>query len=380
MVDMGTTTKLTAPSIFADGDHAHDVAILLAEQVHGTQGDGVVELHLLRGDGKVFAQLLVDTRLDGVHRILAWGAGPLEVETQTVRRVFRAALGGLRAKLLTQRLVHHVGRGMRAGDGTASVKVDVGVDFGADNQRAFGQAALVHDEVLDRLLHIVDFEHSTIVGKDLALIGELATGLRIERSAVENDFDGGRTGDCGDGALAFLHDAQHLGAGGHVGVTKEVDGLDQRLLEIVIDRQIHIVTLLQGICTGTALLLGHELAELRLIDLDALIGGHFEGDLNREAVGVVQLERIFAGNGVGSGFLGLGHSEVENLGAGFQRATERILFTICGFGHIVEGVVEFRIARLHSCLGGRQQGRMTGSVTPSSRMALTVRRSSRRST
>ena len=70
MVDMGTTTKLTAPSIFADGDHAHDVAILLAEQVHGTQGDGVVELHLLRGDGKVFAQLLVDTRLDGVHRIL----------------------------------------------------------------------------------------------------------------------------------------------------------------------------------------------------------------------------------------------------------------------------------------------------------------------
>ena len=161
----------------------------------------------------------------------------------------------------------------------------------------------------------------------------------------------------GSGALAFLHDAQHLGAGGHVGVTKEVDGLDQRLLEIVIDRQIHIVTLLQGICTGTALLLGHELAELRLIDLDALIGGHFEGDLNREAVGVVQLERIFAGNGVGSGFLGLGHSEVENLGAGFQRATERVLFTICGFGHIVEGVVEFRIARLHSCLGGRQQGR-----------------------
>lgn len=59
----------------------------------------------------------------------------------------------------------------------------------------------MHDEVLDRLLHIVDFEHSTIVGKDLALIGELATGLRIERSAVENDFDGGRTGDCGDGAL-----------------------------------------------------------------------------------------------------------------------------------------------------------------------------------
>ncbi len=197
MVHVGTTTQLAAPAVFADGDHAYDVAVLLTEQVHGTEGDGVVELHLLRGDGKVFAQLLVDTRLDGVHRILARGAGPLEVETQTVRRVFRAALGGLRAKLLTQRLVHHVRGGVRAGDGATSVKVDVGVDFGADNQRAFGQAALVHDEVLDRLLHIVDFEHGAVVGQDLALVGELAAGLRVERSAVEDDLDVGRAGDCG---------------------------------------------------------------------------------------------------------------------------------------------------------------------------------------
>ena len=84
------------------------------------------------------------------------------------------------------------------------------------------------------------------------IIGELTTGLRVERGTGENDFDIGRTGDCGNGALAFLHDAQHLGAGGHVGVTKEVDGLNQRLLEIVVDGKIHVVALLKSIGTCTA--------------------------------------------------------------------------------------------------------------------------------
>jgi hypothetical protein len=36
--------------------------------------------------------------------------------------------------------------GVRAGDGATAGQVDVGVDFGADDQRAFGQTALVDDE------------------------------------------------------------------------------------------------------------------------------------------------------------------------------------------------------------------------------------------
>ena len=357
MIDVGTAAKLTAPAVFTNGNHTHDVAVLLSEQVHGAQSNGIIELHFLSGDGEIFAQLLVDTSFHGVHRILARSAGPLEVETQTVRRIFGTALGGLRTKLLTQRLVHHVGSGVRAGDGATAIKIDVGVDLGTDNQCAFGQTALVHDEILDRLLYIVDLEHSAIVRKNLTLIGELTTGLRVERGAVENDFDIGRTGDCGNGALAFLHDAQHLGSRGHVGVTEEVDGLNQRLLEIVVDGKIHVVALLKSIGTCAALLLGHKLTELGLIDLDTLICGHFKGDLDWEAIGVVQLERIFAGNGVGSGFLGLCHSEIKDFGTGFQRAAERIFLAVSRLGHIMESVIEFRIARLHSRLGSRQQGR-----------------------
>lgn len=79
--------------------------------------------------------------------------------------------------------MHHVRGGVRAGDGATAGQVDVGVDFGADDQRAFGQTALVDDKVLDRLLHVVDLKHRAIVGQNLALIGELAAGLRVERRA-----------------------------------------------------------------------------------------------------------------------------------------------------------------------------------------------------
>ena len=213
------------------------------------------------------------------------------------------------------------------------------------------------DEVLDGLLHIVDFEHGAVVGQDLALVGELAAGLRVERGAVEDDLDVGRAGHGGHGTLAFLHDADHLGAGGHVGVAEEVDRADERLLEVVVNGKIHVVTLLEGVGAGAGLLLGHEFAELGLVHLHALFGGHLEGQLNREAVGVVQLEGVLAGHdGLGGIALGLVDGHVENRGAGLKGAAEGVFLAIRGFGHLMEGVVEIRVAGLHGGLGGREEG------------------------
>ena len=323
--------------------------------MHGTECDGVVELHFLGGHGEVVAQLVVDALLDCGDHGLGRGLGPLEVEAQTVRGVFGAALGGLRAKLLTQRLVHHVRGGVRAGDGATAGQVDVGVDFGADDQRAFGQTALVDDEVFDGLLHIVDFEHGAVVGQDLALIGKLTAGLRVERGAVENDLDVGRAGHGGHGALAFLHDADDLGTGRHIRVAEEVDRADERLLEIVVDGEVHVVALLQGVGAGAGLLLGHEFAELSLVHLHALIGGHFEGQLDREAVSVVQSECVGTGDHRVGGLLGLLDGHVENLDAVLQRTTECIFLAVGRFGDIVEGVVELRVAGDHGLLGDGQQ-------------------------
>ena len=51
----------------------------------------------------------------------------------------------------------------------------------------------------------------------------------------------------------------------------------------------------RGVGLGPVALLGHEAAEAVLVDLDALLGGHLEGEVDREAVGVVQRERLLAG-------------------------------------------------------------------------------------
>ena len=44
-------------------------------------------------------------------------------------------------------------------------QIDVRIDFSAHDQRAFSQAALVNDEVLDRLLHVVDFDLLEQIGR-----------------------------------------------------------------------------------------------------------------------------------------------------------------------------------------------------------------------
>ncbi len=253
--------------------------------------------------------------------------------------------------------MHHVGGGVRAGDGAAAVQVDRGVDLGAHDQRALGQAALVHDQVLDRLLHVIDLKHRAVVGQDLALVGQLAASLRVERRTVEDHLDGGRGGDRRHGALALLHDAEDLRTAGVVGVSEEVDRRGQRLLEVVVHGQVHVVALLQRIGAGAGLLLGHQLAELRLVDLHALFGRHLQRQFDREAVGVVQGEGVGAGDGVLAGIPGLGNGHVEDLGAGFQGAAEGVLLTVRGLGHVMEGLLQLGVARHHRVLGHREQRR-----------------------
>lgn len=158
--------------------------------------------------------------------------------------------------------------GMRTGDGTTTFDVDGCRGFGSHHERAFDQTALLHNEVLDWLLHIVHLKHGAIIGDDLTLIGKLSAGLGIERRAVENDLHGCRRTHSRHRTDTLKHDAKHAAAGGDLRVSEELDWLMQLVLEVVVFAQIDIVTLLQGILTGSGLLLVHELAELRFVDLD----------------------------------------------------------------------------------------------------------------
>ncbi len=80
-----------------------------------------------------------------------------------------------------------------------------------------------------------------------------------------------------------------------------------------------------GVGLGAVPLLLHQAAEAGLVDLEALLLGHLQGEVDREAVGVVQLERLLAGEHHTAGLLGLGDRGVQQVGAGAQGLQEGVL-------------------------------------------------------
>ncbi len=112
----------------ADRDDPDLVAVLLAEQRHraGLAG-GVDPAHDLGVHREVVDEHRVDPLLDvGQHR-RRHRRGRGEVEAEPAGGVLRAGLGRGLPQRLAERLVHQVGRGVRAGDRLAALEVDLGV-------------------------------------------------------------------------------------------------------------------------------------------------------------------------------------------------------------------------------------------------------------
>ncbi|ETJ03469.1 MAG: hypothetical protein Q605_AUC00836G0001, partial [Actinomyces urogenitalis DORA_12] len=116
-----------------------------------------------------------------------------------------------------------------------------------------------------------------------------------------------------------------------------------------------------GVSAGPFLLLGHEVAEGELVDLDALLGSHLQGQVDGEAGGVVQLEGHRAGNHrLGPGVLGLllggGHGRVQDRRAGGQGTAEGVLLGVGDLGDLRPAGLQLGVGQLHDVLGGCQQG------------------------
>ncbi len=80
-----------------------------------------------------------------------------------------------------------------------------------------------------------------------------------------------------------------------------------------------------GVGLGALALLLHQAPEAVLVHGQALLGGHLQGEVDREAPGVVEQEGLVAGQDGGAGGLGLGHGGVEDVGAGLERLEEGVL-------------------------------------------------------
>ncbi len=207
-----------------------------------------------------------------------------EVEAGLVRIDLRTLLLDVVAEHFAQRLVQQVGGRVVAHDALAGQHVDLGGDAVADRDGAgLDDAVVAEDGGLD-LLRILDGEDA-MHRLQHAAIADLAAGLGVERRVVKND-------DAHFALVQLVDRSTVLVQGEHVGLGFQcVVAVEGRGRAVVVQIGRHL-----ELAGGARLFL---LARHRGIE-----GGGVNGDLvfaadvlrqvEREAVGVVQLEGGFA--------------------------------------------------------------------------------------
>ena len=182
---MGPAAQLARPGAVADLDHAHDVAVLLAEQRHRAERLGLVERRRQRAHGMVGEDPLVDLLLDVAQLLRGQRLAVREVEAQLVGPDVGAGLAHVRADARAQRGVQQVRRGVVAG-GRAPVR---GIDA-RDHALALVQLALrglEHQRLVVAEPHDVDDARAAVavLALDHAGVGDLAATGGVERRLDE---------------------------------------------------------------------------------------------------------------------------------------------------------------------------------------------------
>mmetsp|Transcript_1474 Transcript_1474/g.4726 ORF Transcript_1474/g.4726 Transcript_1474/m.4726 type:complete len:456 (+) Transcript_1474:518-1885(+) len=170
----------------ADGDDAHRVRVLLSEDGAETINRlGRVERHDLRMHCQVGLDLPVDRLLCRGELLDRQGLAVRKVEAQLVRVAQRAALVGVSAQRLAERVVEHVGRRVVASDWRAASVVDGERELVTNAHLAIRDAADVGDEGTE-LLDVRHGEDAARGRGDCAQVTNLAAGLGVEGGAVQH--------------------------------------------------------------------------------------------------------------------------------------------------------------------------------------------------
>lgn len=170
--------------------------------------------------------------------------------------------------------------------GLAHRGVDLGLDRAADAQVAPGDHAMVQVRAagLGGIAHVET--HASRL--EVATVADLAAGLGVERRLVENHDTLLALLQALDG-LAVPEQRDDLPGAGDALIAKEAG------LTVDLDKAVVV----HAECAGSAgaLALGLHLAlEALLVDGQLALAGDVIGQVDREAIGVVQLEHHVAGN------------------------------------------------------------------------------------
>lgn len=126
-------------------------------------------------------------------------------------------------------------------------------------------------------------------------------------------------GGRGDTVHEEADDAGLVGGGvvsGEVGGARAVG-------DLAVGREVGVALLLGlGVGLGALPLLLHQAAEALFVHGEALLGGHLQGEVDGEAPGVVEQERLVAGKYLAALGLGVGDGGVEDVGPGPQSLEE----------------------------------------------------------
>ena len=237
-----------------------------------------------------------------------------EVEAQLVGLHQGAGLVHVVAQHLVEHGVQQMGGGVGPHDGFAALDINGGRDGAAHLQHALGQLAGVHILAALVLLHVGDLEGDAVGGDD-AVVGHLAAHLGVEGGLVQH-HDGLHAGHELLGLLVLHHQGHHLGAvNGGVVIAHKL-GLGHVLAELHAGPA-QIAQGLPGL-PGALALLVHLIVELRLVQLHALLLHHLQGQVDGEAVGVIQLKGV----GAGEGALPLGLVPGEHVAKDLQAAVD----------------------------------------------------------
>ena len=282
---MGTAAQLDG-EVAAHAQHAHLVAVLLAEQRHGALGLGGFDVGFLGLDRGVLANLGVDDvfqlfQLLGLDRLEV-----AEVEAQTLTVDQRALLLNVLAQHLTQRGVQQVGGRVVQRGGLTHAGLGLGLDAGADGEAALGHHAVVQEGAagLGGVTHVE--AHAGAL--EITAIADLAAGFGVERGLIQHHHALLAFGEAVDSSTC-LEQGNDLAAAAGAFVAEEAGvgvDLDQRVV-------IHA----EGAGgTGALTLRFHLALEAFFVHRQLALAGDVGSQVDREAVGVVQLEHHIARN------------------------------------------------------------------------------------
>ena len=242
--------------------HAHDVAVLVAEERERAGLDRVVVGHLFGRDLGVFADTRVDLLFDRRQVALADRARVREIEAQAIGRDHRARLMDTGAEHVAQRVMQDMGRGMIEHRGVVARAIDDELDAAS----ALEVARLAAHEAPDMenravgLARVDDLEDRAGAGFDHAAVADLAAAL-----GVKGRFGGHHE----DPIFAVAMGREHFGLGVVAMVSDEARARAGVEFYFRGDR----VVLARG--ASALALLFHETLEARDIDLQfRALAGH----------------------------------------------------------------------------------------------------------